>query len=132
MNVGKSFLTRRTRHRRVLSKAFRRSTSQKQHIPDPYPNRKPFYIGILIGVIITYYISFKAALGGLASLITIRRLGIFDKVTTLVKMFCRKRTHHGPTLRERCYYYLDYWISTRSYVTSVSQNSYRFLKISCI
>lgn len=110
MLAGRSHM-RRGRQRRVLSKHIRRTNS----INGPETQAKtrvPRYVYILIIAVACCFISFRMV-GILAAIYAVFKKGVLPFLRfSLRRYYKRPQQHSGPTLREKWYYYVDYWIST--------------------
>lgn len=108
-------LMRRGRQRRVLSKHIRRTNS----INGPETQAKtrvPRYIYIFVIAVACCFISFRMV-AILSSVYAVYRKMFLPFIRfSLRRLYKRPRQHSGPTLREKWYYYVDYWISTNPYV----------------
>lgn len=108
---------RRTRHRRVLSKHFKRSGSfvaNESQASDTF--KIPLYVSLAVSLssIISFGIRRTAYL--FFFIYILRRIGVFAFFRNTCQAYRSRPQQHGPTLREKCLYYVDYWMSTHSYV----------------
>lgn len=113
---GKSVL-RRSRHRRVLSKSFRRVASLSI-TEGTTSNTNPFpRFGIAIfSVPLVYYIGLKFSVLLIAITLILRQYGVLRYLQSIFTTYRNRTPRHGPSIREKCYYYVDYWLSTNPYV----------------
>lgn len=109
---GKNVL-RRVRQRRALSKNFRRIASLTVNENEAVrPLQIPIYGSFLLGLVFTYYSGIKISLLFLSIYSVLKRYGVFSKIQSTFKAYRTRRQDHGPTTREKCYYFVDYWLST--------------------
>lgn len=111
MISGRSLL-RRARQRRVLSKHIKRSNSftvetTLEDISIPcfiFPTILAlFVLSIPVVHTIILYVLYNV----------LRKLNVFSSLRARYEAYRKKRSsRNGPSIREKCYYYLDYWIST--------------------
>lgn len=109
MLSGRSII-RRGRQRRVLSKHIRRTDSYSSN-EIPAKARVPRYIYAIVIILACCFISLKLVFTFSVIYYVIKKVFV-PPIRAWFTRHYKRSQHTGPTAREKCYYYLDYWIST--------------------
>lgn len=113
---GRNIL-RRVKQRRVLSKNFRRLASIT--VADDRASQSvqiPVYMSLLAFIVFALHYGIKPACLLMSIHFSLKRYGFWSKIQTAFQAWRRRRQDHGPTSRQKLYYYVDYWLSTNPYV----------------
>lgn len=109
--LGGRSLIRNGRQRRVLSKHIHRSNSLTQNDSQSNSFLPNYSYAAILSLSFCFFQSKAVIIAAALSFLAIKLL--FPYILTHLNGYFRKGTsNHGPTFREKCYYYLDYWIST--------------------
>lgn len=110
---------RRSRHRRVLSKKIRKVASLNIQESLEYGEAIPRIILACFASPFIYYGGLKFFLALFILTTVARKFGKFGYVQSIITIYRNRRPRHGPTVREKCYYYVDYWLSTNPYAKAL-------------
>lgn len=108
--LGGRSLIRNGRQRRVLSKHIHRTSSLTQ-TESSSNTLLPNYVYVIALLLSLSIFSFRNSLILCAACFFFRKV-LCPHIYTFLGGYRKRTSHHGPTSREKCYYYLDYWIST--------------------
>lgn len=113
MLVGRGMF-RRVRQRRVLSKSVRRmvSLSTNESGPAEAPYQAPAYLYLFALFAMGYYVGIRISLLVVLIHSMLKRFRVYSRIKESWKKYRNRRAQHGPTMREKIYYYVDYWLST--------------------
>lgn len=110
-------IMRRVKQRRVLSKNFRRLASLT--VADDGASKSvqiPVYMSLLAFIVFALHYGIKPACLLMSIHFSLKRYGFWTKIQAVFQTWRRRRQDHGPTSRQKLYYYVDYWLSTNPYV----------------
>lgn len=86
--------------------------STNEPTPSATPYKVPAFFYVFLSLVFGYYAGVKIALLSLFLYYILRRYGVFLSIKDSWKEYRSRASEHGPTMGEKIYYYVDYWLST--------------------